>query len=480
MVTLTREPMPDQEVASPSDMGPARSWPQWVWRLLGRGSVTGAAVAWVATGGLQPLTLDSVAGLAGLLAAVLVCLQVALMARIPFLERAYGQPQLARVHRCVGVAFLGLMTAHIALTTLAHADGRLMKALTGLAQFIGSVPAIAMAAIASVTFVFAAVSSAQFLRDRLGYERWHALHTSSYLALGLSIPHALAFGSTLRTSVWAKDVLVALVVAVYGLVITFRVGIPAYQYCIYRPEFYKAEHDTDGHHTSIYIHGGEGRRTNLGELGYRSGHFAIVRFIVQGHWYEAHPWSVSSTPQSNELRFTVVDPDHRWFDLLRNKTIPVVLEGPFGRFPYYMDTTAKIAFFASGIGVTPLRAMLEDLPEDSNAVFVYRVDQRTTAPLRHEVAEMATARHARLLWFEGPRGETQKGKHGEIRTGWSWLPKLHQHGRSDVHNLLLDIPDITQRELFLVGPPGWMDAVERAALRAGVPREKIHIERFTW
>jgi ferredoxin-NADP reductase len=34
--------------------------------------------------------------------------------------------------------------------------------------------------------------------------------------------------------------------------------------------------------------------------------------------------------------------------------------------------------------------------------------------------------------------------------------------------------------VFICGSPGWMDAAERAAIRAGVPPEHIHIERFTY
>ena len=33
------------------------------------------------------------------------------------------------------------------------------------------------------------------------------------------------------------------------------------------------------------------------------------------------------------------------------------------------------------------------------------------------------------------------------------------------------MPDVDQRDVYLCGSPGWMDAAERAALDAGVPRE---------
>ena len=33
--------------------------------------------------------------------------------------------------------------------------------------------------------------------------------------------------------------------------------------------------------------------------------------------------------------------------------------------------------------------------------------------------------------------------------------------------------------LYICGPTGFMDLAEKAALKAGVPRERVHVERFT-
>src|SRR5262245_53695830 len=73
---------------------------------------------WSAGGGFQALlegwsdAFDSIGRLSGLIAAVLLLVQVILMARVPLLEHAYGQDRLARTHRFVGFTSFTLMLVH--------------------------------------------------------------------------------------------------------------------------------------------------------------------------------------------------------------------------------------------------------------------------------------------------------------------------------------------------------------------------------
>ncbi|MFI5694395.1 ferric reductase-like transmembrane domain-containing protein [Kribbella sp. NPDC051586] len=85
---------------------------------------------WVADGGVQELGgwatgLTSLGRLTGLLAAALLLAQVVLMARVPMLEAAYGQDQLARIHRLTGFTSFNLMLAHLVMITWGYAAGEL-------------------------------------------------------------------------------------------------------------------------------------------------------------------------------------------------------------------------------------------------------------------------------------------------------------------------------------------------------------------
>jgi predicted ferric reductase len=77
---------------------------------------------WAAGGGVQDLAgwrdgLTSAGRLTGLAASDLLLAQVLLMARVPVLERAFGQDELVRLHRLTGFTSFNLMVAHIVLIT---------------------------------------------------------------------------------------------------------------------------------------------------------------------------------------------------------------------------------------------------------------------------------------------------------------------------------------------------------------------------
>jgi ferredoxin-NADP reductase len=42
------------------------------------------------------------------------------------------------------------------------------------------------------------------------------------------------------------------------------------------------------------------------------------------------------------------------------------------------------------------------------------------------------------------------------------------------------IPDLSSYDVFLCGPTSWMDTVQASVVRAGVPAEQVHLERFDW
>jgi ferredoxin-NADP reductase len=133
-------------------------------------------------------------------------------------------------------------------------------------------------------------------------------------------------------------------------------------------------------------------------------------------------------------------------------------------------TRRKIVLLAGGIGVTPLRALLEELPQaPGDVTMVYRAHDEGDVIFRHELEQLCAARGARLFYALGPR----------IPGRDSWLP-LAAAELSDSEALRQLVPDIAQHDVYLCGADRWMDAARVAAGGAGVPAEQIHEERFTW
>src|SRR4051812_22695287 len=161
---------------------------------------------WVSGGGVQDLgggpddALSSLGRLTGLVAADLLLIQVLLMARIPIVERVYGQDELARRHRLVGFTSFNLMLAHVVLISLGYAGLDRMNVIGQVWDFTVNYPGMLLAVAATVLLVMVAVTSMRRARKRLRYESWHLLHLYAYLGVGLALPHQLWTGQEFLSS----------------------------------------------------------------------------------------------------------------------------------------------------------------------------------------------------------------------------------------------------------------------------------------
>jgi predicted ferric reductase len=76
---------------------------------------------WLSGRGVQSLVgapgelLASLGRLSGLVSADLLLVQVVLTARVPLIERSYGQDEMARRHRLAGFYSFNLLTVHVGL-----------------------------------------------------------------------------------------------------------------------------------------------------------------------------------------------------------------------------------------------------------------------------------------------------------------------------------------------------------------------------
>jgi ferredoxin-NADP reductase len=129
-----------------------------------------------------------------------------------------------------------------------------------------------------------------------------------------------------------------------------------------------------------------------------------------------------------------------------------------------------VTLLAGGIGVAPLRALLEELEQrPGDVTLVYRAHDTHQLVLRREIDALAARTGARLYYALGPRIQGRR----------SWLPQSAAH-LDDATALLHLVPDVAEHDVFICGAIEWMDAARDACLAAGVPPERIHLERFSW
>ena len=78
----------------------------------------------------------------------LLLILVIMMARIPFIERSFGQDELARRHRVLGFLSFDLLCAHVVLIVLGYAVSSRQGPLHQLWSLLTSYPGMLLAAMA--------------------------------------------------------------------------------------------------------------------------------------------------------------------------------------------------------------------------------------------------------------------------------------------------------------------------------------------
>lgn len=422
---------------------------------------------WSAGGGVADLGgwetgLTSLGRLTGLFASLLLLVQVLLMARVPLLERAFGQDRLARLHRLVGFTSFTLLLAHVGLVTWGYAAGRLAATPATFWDLTVTYPGMLLAVAGTACLVMVVVTSVRAARRRLRYESWHLLHLYAYLGVGLALPHQLWTGQDFLASPAVTAVWWALWGTTAAAVLVFRVGLPLARSARHRLRVTSVVPEGDGV-LSVYLTG-----RDLARLPVEAGQFLIWRFLTGAGWTRAHPWSLSAAPDGRSLRITVQDAGDGSAALrsLRPGTRALV-EGPYGRLSARARTRPRVALVGAGVGVAPLRALAEGLDyAPGDAVLLYRFTGRPLFDA--EFAALAAERGLQVRYLPGHR-----------RADGSWFGPGCD-GLDDAGALRVLVPDVTDRDVYVCGPGGWADDVRRAAAAAGVPGTRVHVEDFGW
>ena len=418
-----------------------------VWLWLRGGGVS-------AVHGLGDLS-TSVGRVTGLLSAYLALLQVLLLARLPWLERLAGFDHLTAWHRLNGKVCLSLVLAHVVFITIGYAAMDRLAIPPEAARLLGDYPGMIAATVGTALLIAVVVTSLVIVRRRLRYEAWYLVHLTAYAGIALAWVHQIPTGNELTANPAAATYWTALYIATLVLLVLFRIAGPiagAFWYSLR-----VAEVTTEGPGVvSLRI---TGRR--LDRLHARGGQFFLWRFLTRGRWWASHPFSLSAAPDGHSLRLTVKDVGDFTGRIGAIATgTRVVAEGPFGVFTDAARRRDKVVLIAGGIGITPIRALVEDMPHGLDVALIYRVVRAEDLVFRHELDALARERGVALSYVVG--GHT--GAEGAYRLSPDHLRDL--------------VPDIADREAYVCGPPAMMRVAEANLRRAGVPRAAIHSERF--
>ncbi len=424
--------------------------------VLGAGFLAHLVVVEVlfATAGTGKNSVLTVAKFFALHAASIMMLQLVLVARLPWLDRRIGMDRLTVWHRWVGFTLAWTVLTHATLVVLGYAVLDSMPVIRTFLSLAGVVASLLGMCAAAIIFAMA-VLSVRYARRRMQYETWHALHIGLYLAVLLALVHQGLEGTTFASSPAARAYWWTVWTLVLLAFLTGRIAVPIWRNAHHRFRVAAVVPESDDV-VSVHVTG-----RHLDGLNARAGQFFIWRFPGHNGWWQANPFSLSAAPGGDTLRLTAKAVGATSAGL---RHLPVgsraFLEGPYGAFTALHRTRPATLLIAGGVGITPIRALLEE--STGPTTVLYRVQTTADAVLLAELQEIAHERGARVHVLAGRTG-----------TGHPPLAPF------EPANLAALVPDIADRDVFVCGPRAMTDAVLRSLRELGVPRGQVHAERFS-
>ncbi|MEI7631843.1 MAG: ferric reductase-like transmembrane domain-containing protein [bacterium] len=198
-------------------------------------------------------------------------------------------------------------------------------------------------------------------------------------------------------------------------------------------------------------------------IDYKPGQFVFIRFLwsgQQGVIREAHPFSIASSPDENNIRLYIKSLGDYTIGLKNIKIGAVAeIEGAYGKFTYTNFGTAPQIWVAGGIGVTPFLSMARSYNSNSGAVdLVYSVVNRTELLDQKAIAEYLPQKYPSFRYMPYVAKEQE---------GFLTADKISQM-----------CGGLDGKEIFICGPPPMMKSLRSQLRELGVPNSKIHSEEF--
>lgn len=384
---------------------------------------------------------------AALVAFGLLVLQVVLSARFHFADRALGLDAIMRVHRAVGIAALLLLLAHPTL---------LLLATHGAIRWKWKV---ALGAGALLLLLAGVLAALLFRHLRLDFNRWRIVHKAMILVVVLGYAHSRLLGHDLRSAPGLRLWWTVLLATALGIFAWRNAYVPRFG----RRRFRVASIRPEARGTwTITLVPERGR-----PLRHLPGQFMFLSLVRAGLPNEEHPFTISSSPsQAGFVTATIKESGNFTRTIARTRAGDgALVEGPFGRFSLVHHRRAeRFVFISAGVGSTPFASMLRFLRDSADPrPVLYLCANRSEADIafREELDNLpATMKVVHVL--------------SQPEAGW---PGARGHLDEAALRKLAGA-SVEGAAIFVCGPPPFMAKVRGALRNMGVPRARIHAERF--
>ncbi|MFM6973681.1 MAG: ferric reductase-like transmembrane domain-containing protein [Agromyces sp.] len=434
------------------------------WQVLAVVSVAIPLAMYLAQGAAEQFTtvgttVYALGVIAGLIGTQLCLIMLLLAARVPGIERVYGQDRAIALHSKLGKPVFYLLVAHGLLLMVGAALQSGVDVIATTAAFLSDSNYL-LATIGLGLFAVVAISSFVAVKRALHFEVWHFIHLLSYIAVGVALPHQFVSGGVFGQgpSLWYW---MALYIVTALCLLVWRWFLPVVRSA--RHQLRVSRIEVIGPDVfSVYLTG-----QRLDRLAAQGGQYLHWRFWAPGLWWQSHPYSLSAAPKNGELRITVRGVGAGTARILRVAPgTRVGIAGPYGRFTVAARTKPRLALVGAGMGIAPLRALMDELtPMPGRLTVILRSPSTEQTWLLEEVTHQAERLGGRVIVLPGRRAPGDWRSADAVRKGFT------------LGNL---VPAIPETDFYICGPTDWTEAVGRDVRSFGGKSDHIHAERFSW
>jgi predicted ferric reductase len=198
------------------------------------------------------------------------------------------------------------------------------------------------------------------------------------------------------------------------------------------------------------------------KISFVPGQFAYIGFDNKNIGGEQHPFSFSSAPQEDEIRFSIkMLGDYTVKLPLLKKGDKMYVKGPYGKFgDVYINGKRPLVWIIGGIGVTPFLSMLRNekqLLEERSIALFYCFSSQDEGIFSDEINRLADNK-----------------KMIEVH---EWCST--ERGRFSVPKILEILEKYDNYDVQICGPGPMMESLKQQFEEIGVNNERIIFEKFS-
>jgi predicted ferric reductase len=331
----------------------------------------------------------------------------------------------------------------------------LLFASSILQGYVPPFPPLKILGIVTLTLIIVTAGAAiLYKRLRLKYETWKNIHRAGYAIFAMGFVHSFFMGSDLHN--WPLRIFWIVMACIYVIVLLYRIWNWSH---VRRHPFSVAEVLQETPDVwSLYFNGKY--------RDYKPGQFMIVQLVRNGKVSEPHPFTISSSPTGDRLSISVKSSGDFTSTIGDTKIADTAyIDAPYGVFSFLNHDARDLVFIAGGIGITPFISMLwymYDKKLERNIILIWGNKTEKDIVFKEDLERMASEMPSLKIVHVMSGQDDWTGEKGYIDE-----EKLKRH-----------VSNFQDSQFFLCGPPVMTIAVEKTLTKLGVPKKKIHYERF--